>query len=196
MCLVLLSLASLSCSKTENSASQNLTLAVEALEKHDYREAKIRAALVLASDLSNPLAVEISAISLRMLGDQPEAFRMRQYQSSLPPRSLTNEELALKSRIARLEAAFLHQTVSSCAPEALRYADAGGILARQRKFDEADALLARAIQVSPNCEPAYFNRAVMAYERGDDRAARQYATQVLRINPANEQAKKMLGLIR
>jgi Tfp pilus assembly protein PilF len=197
-----ITLITLSCDFSETSKKgekgmiQDLILATESLEKNDYKEAKRISTKILSSDPYNPLAIEIAAISMRMLGEQPESYEMRQRQASLPPRKLSKKEEEIKSRLAKQTVRFIRDTTIRCKPEALNYADMGGRLAMQGNFDKAEEYFAKAIQISPDCEPVYFNRAVMAYNRKDFKSAAYNAKEVLRINPANEQAQRMLKMLK
>lgn len=195
--LVIFTFITVSCDFTETHKKgkamiQELKLAIESLEKNDYGEAKRISMNILSSDPYNSLAIEIAAMSMRMLGEQPESYEMRKRQVSLPLRKLLEEEEEIKSRLAKQSVRFLRDTIIRCEPEALHYADLGGMLAMQGNFDKAEEYFAKAIQISPNCEPAYFNRAVMAYNREDFKSAEYNAKEVLRINPSNEQAQRML----
>lgn len=181
--------------KGDEPMIQQLLLATECLEKTDYSKSKSISMNILSSDPNNPLAIEIAAISMRMLGEQPESSKMRERQAALPPSELSEREKEIKSRLAKQSVRFINYIANSCEPEALHYADLGGMCAMRGDFLQAEEYFKKAIHISPDCEPVYFNQAVMAFNRKDFKSAEQSAKAVLRINPSNKDAQKMLELL-
>ncbi len=69
------------------------------------------------------------------------------------------------------------------------------VLSVQHDALKADKLYDKAIQLDPDNEQALLNKAGLMIYRKDESSAKSYLAKVLKINPANEQAKRLLKLL-
>jgi tetratricopeptide (TPR) repeat protein len=171
----------------------DLMLALESLEAGKYEDAESFSLKVLLIDPNNRFALQIAAMSSRILGAAEKATELWHRSLLTPLPSLPSAtELDIILRIGDLTERFGHKTYLSVNPEALAYANMGAELAKLGDIQSASDLFMKAIQIDPDCELAYYNRGVMAYNTRNIPLAIASMKEVLRVNPANRKAQEAL----
>ena len=103
---------------------------------------------------------------------------------------------ALNHRLALIAALVLAGFSAAFAQTAQDYYDQGLRFMAYREFDQAITALTAAIQLDPNHVGAYFYRGHAYLEEKDINRAIADWEAVLRIDPTNENARKILELVR
>lgn len=67
---------------------------------------------------------------------------------------------------------------------------------RQKKFDDADALLNRCLKLNLNFPPAYMAKAELSFLSGKDKEAIKMATKAIELNPKYVEAYKLLSNVQ
>src|SRR5579862_133002 len=94
------------------------------------------------------------------------------------------------------DAAYEFQQAARIAPTNPRYLSAmGAVLAQQQKFGEAVGYFERAHKADPGNVPVIQNLAAAQWQLGKLHDAETNLRQVLRLNPGNQEATLMLGMV-
>ena len=72
--------------------------------------------------------------------------------------------------------------------------DASKLLSR-KEHDHARDLLEKAVEVAPSFTPARYRLAVLLDREGNRETAVEHLTEILRINPSHERARRLLQRI-
>ncbi|MBK7409947.1 MAG: tetratricopeptide repeat protein [Saprospirales bacterium] len=129
-------------------------------------------------------------------GDYPSALRFYQQAAEGMPFNLEFQEKLGVAQVALKQWKEAEQTLRYVLTEnpkrPMALNNLGFVLVMQKRFEEGEALYDQAIALDPDYEQALLNKAAVRLYRKDQLAARKLLERILKINPENIQARKLL----